>query len=439
MHIVELPGMSKCKFIIPAYKAIKEASIENDGITVIAGENGSGKSTLSRTMYYMVNIMSNFSDYVYNEAHAKVITLGRKISEAMTQTNRQIKVHSIIRNRFGRLADSENFDELENNFFDMLNEFKPALQEFFISSDAKKRTRILDFLEVNDGNPHLLADAVVDSLSNQFASIIEKAYEDIDSKPRSILMQYIQNYGWDMHDFPVKNIKLLEDGVDLITMRHFSSPLSIRRAIYIDTPMAVNDNYNMSTRYWDKLTDLMNRQPVELSLSEGVLKKKLQNILSGDITTEKDQFSGRTKLCYLREDGLEIDLVNAATGFKAFAYILRLLVNGYLKKDTLLLIDEPEAHLHPQWIVEFANILVLLNKTLGVKVVITSHNPDMVSAIRQISEAEGIIDNTRFYLAEKTENKYSFVYKDLGADIGPIFESFNIALNRIEYYGAGSL
>jgi len=67
-----------------------------------------------------------------------------------------------------------------------------------------------------------------------------------------------------------------------------------------------------------------------------------------------------------------------------------------LSRLDLLIIDEPEAHLHPQWIVEYARILVLLNKKLGVKFMIASHNPDMVSALRYISEKEEILQNVHF-------------------------------------------
>jgi hypothetical protein len=66
---------------------------------------------------------------------------------------------------------------------------------------------------------------------------------------------------------------------------------------------------------------------------------------------------------------------------------------------------------------------------------LASHNPDMVSAIRYISEEEGILDSVNFYLAEKSTNKFKYSYKALRHDIEPIFESFNIALSRINEYG----
>ena len=99
------------------------------------------------------------------------------------------------------------------------------------------------------------------------------------------------------------------------------------------------------------------------------------------------------------------------------------------------MIDEPEAHLHPQWIVEFARVLVTIHKRLGVNIMIASHNPDMVSAISSIAKREEIEDETNFYLAVKENDSWQYTYKSLGTDISDIFRSFNIALSRIKEYG----
>ena len=77
----------------------------------------------------------------------------------------------------------------------------------------------------------------------------------------------------------------------------------------------------------------------------------------------------------------------------------------------------------------------MLNKELGVKFFLASHNPDMVSAIRYISEKEGILESVNFYLAEKVKDEFSYNYKFLDKEIDPIFESFNIAIDRINKYG----
>jgi predicted ATPase len=138
---------------------------------------------------------------------------------------------------------------------------------------------------------------------------------------------------------------------------------------------------------------------------------------------------------FKRVDGAVFNLLDVATGIKAFSILQLLLKNGHLNEKTLLIIDEPESNLHPQWIIEYARVIVLLNKALGVKFFIASHNPDMVSAIRYISEKEGVLKNVNFYLANKQENTFVYNYHYLDKNIDPIFESFNIAINRINQYG----
>ena len=76
-----------------------------------------------------------------------------------------------------------------------------------------------------------------------------------------------------------------------------------------------------------------------------------------------------------------------------------------------------------------------IHKELGVKVLVASHNPDMVAAIQSIAQKEEVIDKTVFYLAQREKDNPRYVFSDKGAEISDIFTSFNIALSRIEQYG----
>ena len=105
---------------------------------------------------------------------------------------------------------------------------------------------------------------------------------------------------------------------------------------------------------------------------------------------------------------------------------------GLLQGDSLLIIDEPEVHLHPQWVVEMARVLVQLARQRKVRVLVTTHSPDMVHALRDFSENNGLGENTKFYLAkEDLVQKGRFNYEDLGMNIGPIFTVFNRAKEKI--------
>ena len=158
--------------------------------------------------------------------------------------------------------------------------------------------------------------------------------------------------------------------------------------------------------------------------------------MGGSVVVNRDELNRDAEIRYIRkEDSLNIPIDEAATGLKSFAYMMRLIENGYLDENSLLLIDEPEAHLHPQWIVEFARILVVLNKELGTKILIASHNPDMIAALQSISKAEGMEDMTKFYQACRDKSGLRYSYEYLGNNIEKIFGSFNVALERIKYYG----
>lgn len=163
------------------------------------------------------------------------------------------------------------------------------------------------------------------------------------------------------------------------------------------------------------------------------VSNEITEILNGDVEYEENVLKNEFK--YNRVDKQVFNLLDVATGIKAFSILQLLLKNNLLNDKTLLIIDEPESNLHPQWIIEYARIIVMLNKNLGINFFLTSHNPDMVSAIRYISEKQEILENVNFYLAEKANDSFMYDYTYLGTEIDPIFESFNIALDRINQYG----
>ena len=430
--------MSKMVFSVPLYRAVKNTEIVNEGITVLAGINGSGKSSLARMIYYAVNFMAQFPTLVFNNRKKEVLDVVRSLVMAVHQINHGSDFFVTMREQEEKISNSKDFTDIAANFDSLARYVEPFLTAFFSKSDKNKVDRILGYLEVsNDGDASELAAKCISSIKDKVNLLLEAGNKDVASRKKKLLLNLIRSLGVDMGDFP-DDFNLTEDGVPLIKSPGFVNPLSLKRAIYIDTPMAVNENFNLSVNYWDRLTSLMNQDAVaEYTKPERGLLLRIRHIIRGEVAYNEDLF-GEKALHYKREDGLDIKLVNAATGFKSFAILYKLLANGLLKTDTMLLIDEPEAHLHPQWVVEYANILVKLNKELGVKIVVTSHNPDMISALSSIVASEGLEETTHFYLAKPCEgDSYHFKFDDLGVNIGPIFESFNIALSRIEQYGKG--
>ena len=266
----------------------------------------------------------------------------------------------------------------------------------------------------------------------------DKLYEDIEHRPFERFLENVRSQ-YDEEDAAPEKMQLYEDDVELIDEGRVSSLFRLHRAIYIDTPMALT-NESAENVFWNELRNLVLQRKQVQGKSEKILLHRIKNILHGEARlVEKDLPFGDEELRFVSTDGrVNIEIEKAATGFKTFTYLQRLLENGYLGEDNLLLIDEPEAHLHPQWIVEYARLLVMLHKFLGLKVMVATHNPDMVAALRAIAEHEQVLNKTHFYIAEQTAQDGCYSYKNLGGDISEVFTSFNIALSRIESYGTSS-
>ena len=165
------------------------------------------------------------------------------------------------------------------------------------------------------------------------------------------------------------------------------------------------------------------------------LDLKNDNLFKQDLLSIIDTIiSGRLRVNKIGEliffkDEQQYDVNAIATGIKNFGILQVLLTNNYLKQDSILIVDEPEIHLHPKWQLKYAQVIVELVK-IGVKVLITSHSPYMIEALKRYSEVEEIEEKTNFYLAEdgyidKVENSNSLTLEKLFEKLSEPFDTFD--------------
>lgn len=434
--------MSNYRYQIENYHSIGKADIAINGITVLAGVNGAGKSTLARWLYYIVNVAyiyetNRFDEY--KQSLANIVGQFATARKEFTETNDNDDL--LNKAKWSILAIKyigiDSVDEVLNIYNAATNQFFTDLKNSLSDMDQNALNRILNYLQLKQGNDtsdeiwieHLLKEKISQGLSEKETFLLRQKNRPIDKFFDKIRRVYRET------DRPDK-ISFQEDGVDIITPYKIGTLLGLDSSIYIDTPMALSIT-NSTNRFWNELQFMLKYQGYSVEAgSEAISVLEYIKTITGGEVVEKKDIVGQEELFYNRKsDNLTIKLENVATGIKTFAYIEQLLRKGYLNNHAVLIIDEPEAHLHPQWIVEFARILVMLNKEVGLKIMIASHDPDMVSAIRYVADAEGVLTNTNFYLAEHDSNAETYTYKALGHDIEPIFESFNKSFALIEKYG----
>ena len=120
-----------------------------------------------------------------------------------------------------------------------------------------------------------------------------------------------------------------------------------------------------------------------------------------------------------------------SSGIKEIGIIQILLQNNKLRENSFLIIDEPEANLHPSWQIKYAEIMVLLAKELNVHIYLNSHSPMFIEAISLYSQYYGLLDETSFYLTQKVDDKYDFI-KINPKSMGMVYENLTKPYDELD-------
>lgn len=420
---------------IQNFRAIKSANITLNGITVVSGINGCGKSTMSKLLYYIFRNANSFEEIVSDSVRQSI----EPYQSALTSILRSVRyTNALTYRRYMMLRSGlENLDIVSIvKYTEYLRSLKTSILDSF-TDEKQTDIHILERdLYIIKSTLGLESKEKVD-IPSMVEMIIAKMIEKLEKFNQLIIDRPYNLFARRMEEFfetdVLKNVSLKEyeslvygHGLKNVPELHY-----IKKVAYIDTPMVIGQTISSQQPiYWKEINELA-KMPPRKGYKLSINKHIRQDIINGDASFDDDFFAGEFK--YNRADGKIFDLVDCATGIKSFSILQMLLKNLFLSDKTLMILDEPEAHLHPQWIVEYANLIVLLHKRLNVKFFITSHSTDMVSAIRYISEKERCLNNISFYLAEQVGTE-SYSYKYLKDDIEPIFESFNKSYDKLDEY-----
>lgn len=411
---------------IENFAKIKSAKIKLDGITAIAGLNDTGKSTVGKILYGMFSAIANIDKSV-------VLAKKRSIQQELNSL-----LHQNILNSHGSISQGafryprEFIDDLvvSENKTDALDAYLRNLEtrqkefEITCSDDLKSQIKesISKVLSIPDEK---VAQSVV---SLAFQKIFNERINNIDNPDADAVVGLLVKN---------RNIELVFKDDSLESMRREIS--LVNSATYIDNPFVL-DRLNQSTIYenreapWvrnltNKLISLNEKKKNETledeALSRMIVSEGLQKILDeldevapGSIDNTHDAY------LYRREkSGKALSVNSLSTGLKAFAIIKRLLLNQGLKERDVLVLDEPEVHLHPEWQLRYAEIIVLLQKTFNLTIVVTTHSPHFLEALDLYSKIHKTSDICSYYFASCSQDSGLASFENVTGQLEKIYSN----------------
>ena len=384
---------------------VRKADVEINGITVIAGENNTGKSTVGKALYSVFNSLYHVENQIREERVTTIVSLIERLT--MRTKRGYINVQ--------HLEQQDIAEQLVDNYYNQKEQegfIKDTIIHFFWKEDEPGKG-IIEGKELNDGvqkikdvldvsDDEILKTVLTNKLNSEFSRQINNIYHN----KRGIISLIIRN--------EQSKVEISEN-----TVKEILKPLSLQtEAVYLDDPFVLDESgafaglmslqvilkRSMGATHRSDAREKLSGSYRENTMIDEILisrrldkiYEKIDSVCDGQMIPMK-----RNGLGYQKKGTDKIlDVKNISTGLKTFVILKTLLMNGTLEENGTLILDEPEIHLHPQWQILFAELIVLIQKEFNMHILLNTHSPYFLQAIEVYAAKYEIADKCKYYLAQ---------------------------------------
>lgn len=370
---------------------IHHANIKIGKINVVSGYNATGKSTISKLLYCIFKATSEKrQDFAYESIKPRINSLTAKIED---------KQHFL-------------FDYKVKNFKEIIEDYENAKNDYikFFENDESMNEYYLKDIETMDYILNVIKKNGFELYKSILRSLIQSEF----------LINNIQGNFKINGFFNNEYINYISD----FTNNRFSSEGNINfyDVYYIDSfslidlfnsrRPTINNYFYTHEEYLKKLLqndniDIMDIFDNNINRNSIRIENKLRNLINGEIKYEHGKF------IYYSNDSSSYPLKNISSSVKQMGIIQMLLSNRELKENSLLIIDEPELHLHPRLQDGFAEILVVLACCLNVVIYINTYSSRFLDSLSYYQGYYNFRGSMNFYLTEPSEKSGKFNLKEV--------------------------
>lgn len=373
------------KLKIKNFSGIKEEEIIFDGLTIVAGYNNTGKSTIGKII---ATLFKSLNDLTEKREKERFFAIYRRLELSIDKFS---ELKSFRRIELRHIAEELNkLEKIDHNKVRAIFEKYTNNQELnYTTEDIDK---IINIKKIPDNEVDL------EILTNEFNEIFHDQINNIHNEEIAEINLIIKEK---------ENILRFQNNKCIYYM---SNTTIIHSSFYIDNPFYVDymHEYGFSTE--DLTAQLVEEKSnvIDSIMSTNKLKKVfeiLNQVVPYQIVKENRDF-------YVKDKNNLLNVANLSTGIKSFFIIKRLIENGNLGEQDVLVLDEPEIHLHPEWQIIYAELIVILQKIFNLTIFITSHSPYFIESLDLFSRKHESTKITHFYLTKK-DNKDNIIMEEL--------------------------
>ncbi len=402
------------RLVISNIGKIKECDILVNGITVVAGVNNSGKSTIGKTLYSVFHTFFNTSASIFSQRRNNISHIMWEFGNYPYDVD-DARTSDLIKRLTGESIETIEEYLRENKTVEMggLSEnVKVDYQEL-----AKK---IYEALSVSDDEllRMIFKRIIVAELGSSIGNV---NFPGQESKVSLFIKEK-------------EAIKIeICDGIKKFLYTNFYKDI-----VYIDDPFVLDWLHNPRLQIFagdghkkelvKKLTmddnpDLIDEYITTKKLNN--IYKKLSIVCDGGVIKEQGRWIYHSE--HLKKN-LEIN--SLSSGMKNFLILKMLLEKGAITSNGIIILDEPEINLHPEWQLVLAEILVLLHKEFNLNILLNTHSPYFLNAVETYSKKYDVVRACNYYLS-KNLNDYVAI-EDVTFNIERIYSVLAAPLQKLE-------
>ena len=420
---------------------VASADIELGGLTVITGENDSGKSTIGKILFSVLKSINNVNQidkiktlsvlrirlsfikriFLKYDCYLYLLEDIRTLSIDLIDNN--ISVEDFI---YQIEKEARNRD-FPTRTFQILQKHLTQIQQYIVELENPRLAVKREFEMISKSE-------FMESLNShgEKNSLIEFVDDTTDIQASEVIIEF--NKG-DISDIKVQGNSSIEDitYIESPVYLHILNTLRLSSSVPTLPFRGVSNNMQKGDIPYH-LADMAEKILIshdELGLFEeyntlkdGPLLEEINTLIGGDFQVDR-----KNKQLFFKQNGKKIPTVSVASGIKAFGVLLKLIQNDCVSTSKMLVLDEPEIHLHPEWQIEFCRFIIeLVSK--GVPIVVSSHSPYFIQGLRYFAAEHGIEKDVTYYMAEKNSDNLA-VFEDVTNDLNRVFTLLAAPLNKI--------